>query len=53
MQLADDVDSTKTSKALLKVVSVCLNSGMTVLDHVQFDLDREHAQILNVNIICS
>ena len=41
MQPADDIESTKATKSLLKC-GKC---------YVQFDLDREHAQILNESII--
>ena len=43
MQPADDIESTKATKSLLKC-GKC---------YVQFDLDREHAQILNESIIRS
>ena len=42
MQPADDIESTA------RLISVKM-----VLDYIQFDLDREHAQILNENIIRS
>lgn len=46
MQPADDINSAKTTKALVTSVKM-------VLDYVHFDLDREYTQILNENIIRS
>ena len=42
MQPADNIKSTKATKYLF-----------FVLDYVQFDLEQEHAQILNESIIRS
>ena len=53
IQPSDDIEFTKVTKALLNVVNTRLTSVEMVFDYVQFDLDREHAHILNESIIHS
>ena len=53
MKPSDDIEFTKVTKALLNVVNTRFTSVKMVFDYVQFDLDREHAHILNESIIHS